>query len=122
MSYELLNYFPASTKILSFDTPFTLIDVGARRGFHPIFNSFPNIIKIGFEPDQHECSILNATRRDDSEQYFPVALGSEVAELPFYNMRNVGSSGILRPNEKYWSRFEGCNFDNPIPIWIIDSH
>ena len=109
MSVDNINNFPESTKILELDKPFVLIDVGARRGFHPVFNNFNPVQKIGFEPNEQECSFLNSNKSDESERYFPVGLGSKHEERKFYNTKNPGSSGIFPPNVKYWSRFTGSN-------------
>lgn len=108
MSVKGINNFPESTRILLLDKPFVLIDVGSRRGFHPVFNNFNLVQKIGFEPNEEECSLLNLNKSDESEHYFPVALGSKHEERKFYNSKNPGSSGLLPPNAKYWLRFAEC--------------
>lgn len=109
MSVDNINNFPGSTKILVLEKPFVLIDVGARRGFHPVFNNFMPAQRIGFEPNEHECDFLNSSSLDESERYFPVGLGSKYEERKFYNMKNPGSSGIFPPNVEYWSRFAGSS-------------
>jgi hypothetical protein len=57
MSINSLNNFPLSQKLLKSSEPLYLFDVGARRGFHPVFNNFKPIVKIGFEPSKIECDI-----------------------------------------------------------------
>jgi FkbM family methyltransferase len=109
MSFGNINNFPQSTKILRLNQPFVLIDVGARRGFHPVFNNFIPSKKIGFEPNKEECSFLNTNKSGKSECYFPVGLGSKYEERKFYNAKNPGSSGIFPPNKEYWSRFTDSN-------------
>lgn len=104
MSINTLNNFPSSQKILKPSSPFYLFDVGARRGFHPIFNNFKPIVKIGFEPSKEECDFLNLNKNSD-EHYYQVALGNNDESVYFYNTKNPGSSGMLEPNESYWSRF-----------------
>ena len=111
MSAKDINNFPESTRILTLQEPFFLIDVGARRGFHPVFNSFNLIEKIGFEPNQDECDLLNAKSRAERERYFPVALGNKTEERLFYHTRNAGSSGFLRPNDQFWSRISEASLD-----------
>jgi len=37
MSINSLNNFPSSQKLLTLREPFYLFDIGARRGFHPVF-------------------------------------------------------------------------------------
>lgn len=84
MSVKNINNFPESTSVLSLQEPFVLIDVGARRGFHPIFNSFNQIEKIGFEPNRDECDLLNTKSCEEQERYFPVALGSKAEDRLFF--------------------------------------
>ena len=122
MSFSELNNFPHSTRILSLENPFVLVDVGARRGFHPVFNNFNPARKIGFEPDEAECAALNRDRLDDSEQFFPVGLGSKHEDRKFYNMKNPGSSGLLLPNVEYWSRFSGSSSLDLVSEDTITTH
>ncbi len=107
MSLNFLNNFPSSQKILSFNDPFVLIDIGARRGFHPIFNNLKSIIKIGFEPEKKECDLLNANK-NNNEYYYPVALSDAEQKILFYNSKNLGASSLLKPNYDYFSRFAGA--------------
>ena len=104
MSINSLNNFPLSQKLLKSSEPLYLFDVGARRGFHPVFNNFKPIVKIGFEPSKIECDLLNLNKNSD-EHYYQVALGNNDESVYFYNTKNPGSSGMLEPNESYWSRF-----------------
>ncbi len=107
MSLDFLNNFPSSQKILSLNDPFVLIDIGARRGFHPIFNNLKSIIKIGFEPEKKECDLLNSNK-NNNEYYYPVALSDAEQKILFYNSKNLGASGLLKPNYDYFSRFAGA--------------
>lgn len=104
MSINKLNNFPSSQKLLNPREPFYLFDIGARRGFHPVFNNFKPIIKIGFEPEKDECALLSSNKNAD-EHYYPIALGNQEESINFYNCKNPGSSGLLEPNNNYWSRF-----------------
>jgi len=108
MSLNFLNNFPSSQKILKFNQPFVLIDIGARRGFHPVFNNLKSIIKIGFEPEKKECDLLNSNK-NINEYYYPVALSNANQKISFYNTKNAGSSGILPPNQDFFSRFAGAD-------------
>ncbi|WP_438964724.1 hypothetical protein [Winogradskyella sp.] len=56
MSINKLNNFPSPQKLLNPREPFYLFDIGARRGFHTVFNNFKPIIKIGFEPEKDDCA------------------------------------------------------------------
>ena len=99
-----LNNFPNSQKILKTKTPFILIDIGARRGFHPIFNNIDNINKIGFEPDKEEFDNL-ISKKKKNETFYQEALADRNKNIFFYYTKNIGSSGLLIPNFKYYSRF-----------------
>lgn len=102
----ILNNFPNTQKILSLNQPFVLIDVGARRGFHPIFNKLKSTIKIGFEPEKKECDRLNE-KKNINEYYYPVALSNIDQKISFYNSKNPGSSGVFLVNKDFFSRFVG---------------
>ena len=106
MSLRFLNNFPSSQKILTLNEPFVLIDIGARRGFHPIFNNLKSTIKIGFEPDKIECTLLNKNSKNN-EHYYPIALSGYDQKVFFYNTKNPGSSGVLPVNKDFFSRFAG---------------
>ncbi len=111
MSINLLNNFPSSQKILKPTAPFYFFDVGARRGFHPVFNNYKPIVKIGFEPSKKECDLLNLNKKNN-ENYYQVALGNSNEIISFYNSKNPGSSSLLEPNASYFSRFaEADNLD-----------
>ncbi len=97
-------------------SPLKLIDIGARAGIHPrwlnLASKFP-LQMIGFEPDEQECSALNA-KANSFVKYFPFAVGKAVEARTFHLLKASGSSSLLRPNYAFINRFV------PAPNYTIE--
>jgi FkbM family methyltransferase len=94
---------------------YVLIDIGARDGMDPLWQSFHDILDfIGFEPDPKECAQLNA----DAQKYgntrhriYPHAIAGTEGPRPFYVTRFAFSSGLHKGNPAWLERFPFTNLD-----------
>ena len=83
-------------------TPFVFVDVGAAGGFRGKFNIFADsLIKIGFEPDAQQFSILSEGK---NEQYFRYALAEKKEARTLNLTRSPVSHSLLRSNQSFWER------------------
>lgn len=100
-----------------------LVDVGARGGIDPRWQSFHSRINAtAFEPDPVECSELNSRKYPYAVRYLPVALGATNDELAtLYITKQPGCSSTLRPNIELVSRYpygHAMEVVNTIPVTL----
>lgn len=97
---------------LAANSPLTLLDVGARSGFHPNLEPLaPAIHAVGFEPDPDECARLNQLAAQSSspwksQKFIPVALGKGDGTRRLHLCRQPGCSSLLEPNLELVSQYE----------------
>lgn len=102
--------------------PACVIDVGARDGFHPMFQRLGKLAAVlGFEPDTEACAAL---RHDESlAELFaavhvePLALGSGGVER-FHLFSNPNNNSLLPPNLLVTNRYAMKMFDYRTSIEI----
>lgn len=97
---------------LASSSPLTLLDVGARSGFHPNLEPLaPAIDAVGFEPDPDECARLNESASKSplpwkSQHFIPVALGKEDGMRTLHLCHQPGCSSLLEPNLALVSQYQ----------------
>ena len=106
-----VNHDPGFTKHLVslqiFDTePLSVVDVGARGGFEWFWSFYGDQVKLtGFEADPEECDRLNRQLSNTQGRYFPIALGETVGKRTFYIAALPDTSGVCKPDMKFFHRF-----------------
>lgn len=109
MSSLHVNYSPAMTAELvskgAFrESPFTVVDVGARGGVASYWHVFGEDLRIvGFDMDTEECQRLNAL--DQRVRYLPVALGKMAGQQTVYVANNSAGTSLYRTDPRYFARF-----------------
>lgn len=82
---------------------FSILEIGAlpiegeAESFYQLIDFFPNSSIIAFEVDEDLCSDLN-TNSKEQLHYFPVALGLNNEEVPFYETQHPMCSSLYPPN------------------------
>ena len=100
-----LNYNPRLTLELARrgifrDAPFRLLDVGARGGAHPIWDSFgADLEVVGFDPDAQSTSGHENARH----RYIAAFIGARRERRRFYHGDDP-AHGSLSPDEGYYRR------------------
>jgi FkbM family methyltransferase len=81
------------------DRPIHAVDVGARQGFRPQWQSLgPHGSLVGFEPDAQECARLNAGAIASEVRYEPVALAASAGEATLYLTADPQSASLYPPD------------------------
>ncbi len=89
--------------------PLTLVDVGASGGLQSHWQRAEKHLRvIAFEPDERAYADLTSSAGSGSTVYVNTGLYDECTTLPFYVTRRQAVSSLLKPNEKYVSRFPGA--------------
>ena len=85
----------------------TVIDIGARGGFHPRWLALgADVQLIGVDADPDECARLNRLQSPVAARYVPAALGrDDGATATLYCTAQPGCSSLLQPNHAYLSQF-----------------
>lgn len=84
---------------------FIYVDCGARgENNHPFVSAFPGSQYIGFEADAAETDRIQINMKE-GRKIFPVALGGQKADLPFYVTRNPACSSFLEPDQVFFPNF-----------------
>jgi FkbM family methyltransferase len=83
--------------------PFVYLDIGARGASLGIWQSLgENLHYVGFEPDENECTRMNASYQKSSQnpiqKYWPIALAGENGRVQFVVTRDPNCSSLLVPN------------------------
>ncbi len=88
---------------------FVFMDIGARDGMSKYWQPFAGLAEfIGFEPEPVECARLNARYQkagDQRSRVYPLALAGTSGRQLFYETQFNQSSGLLRGNDAWLSRF-----------------
>lgn len=91
--------------------PLTCLDVGARGGFtKDLMPIAPAVRAIGFEPEQEECTKLNAEAKGEDQvwqslSFVPVALGRAAETRRLHIYRKRGCTSLLEADAELASRF-----------------
>jgi FkbM family methyltransferase len=94
--------------------PITILDIGARGGFNKEWEVFGDQCRIFcFEPDQEECTRLNAGA-PPHVKYIPRAVGGESGPAVLYEAKLGASTGLYRTNMSYFGRL--LNRDNAVVV------
>jgi FkbM family methyltransferase len=100
-----------------------LVDVGARDGIDPRWAPYYAALDvIAFEPDEVECTRLNAASWPYVVTHLPVALGAENGiEATLHVCRSPGCSSLLHPNRALRGQFAyAANMDvvKEVPVTL----
>lgn len=86
--------------------PLTLVDVGARGGLQPNWESARSHLRlVGFEPDPEEHARLARNANPSRMVYINAALYQQPAHLTLNLTRTAGNSSLLEPNLDFLKRF-----------------
>lgn len=104
-----------------------VFEIGSRGGAFTDLSAIASFVNYyGFEPDAEECERLNTNASNgthfSSEQYFPVAIGSERETLQLNITAQPGCSSFLSPNMdklRFFGRSEWFEVTKCVDVPVI---
>ena len=78
-----------------YDSPVTIIDIGAAQPDHIRWQAFPNRVVVGFEPNVEEFNKLSSAGK---LKFYNLAIGSVNGLIPLYVTGYWSNTSTLRPN------------------------
>jgi FkbM family methyltransferase len=106
MLIDFKGYFNQMLK----ESPFLVVDVGARGGLKQEWSPLKGCLKaIGFEPDAKEYERLKQNVENVDVSYYNLALYSHKSGIPFYVTKAEGLSSIFSPNFDFLKQFHSSN-------------
>ena len=105
----LINFKGYFNQMLK-ESPFLVVDVGARGGLKQEWSPLKGCLKaIGFEPDAKEYERLKQNVENVDVSYYNLALYSHKSGIPFYVTKAEGLSSIFSPNFDFLKQFHSSN-------------
>lgn len=107
-----LQHLADIIKKVSPDLAFSILEIGAAplegetEPFYQLIDAFPGSRITAFEVEEELCAKLNDSAKNNV-RYYPVALGGETTEQPFYETVNPVCCSLYRPDDELLEHYNG---------------